>query len=744
MTNTRAPGAVGLLCILAVCASAAAQPSTGRLTIEKIFGTTPLVGSVPSEIKWRGDGRAVSFIRTLPADENGVKPRALVVREVPSGRERVLCIADTVAVPADLRRDDDDLFAIASHEWNRAGDRVVFTFRDELFLLDAGSGRIARLTDNDGAEENATFSPDGTMLAWARGNDLFSMDLDRRVEVRHTTTGCDTVYNGILNWIYMEELFTRGEVRAYWWSPDGSRLAFLEIRDGGAPVYPIVDHVPTDATYQLQHYPKPGDPNPVVRVGIVAARGGEVTWSEVDTRGDSYIARVYWLGDGSAVAIEKMNRAQDRLTLLFANPANGRAEVVLEESSPSWVNVTYAKHYYEKKRQFLWGSDRDGHMHLYLHNLDGSLIRPVTSGDWEVFDLAGVDEKKGRIWFTANEGSVIERHLYRVNENGKDLKRVTTEAGTHRITMSPDGRYFIDEYSSHERPARYSVHNADGKRLFDIGDQLTDELAAARFPLPEFFTIQRDGRTYHCSIRKPPDLDPSRKYPVIVYVYGGPHSQVVRKAWAKNDLWHAYMAENGYIVFSLDNRGSAGRGKAWEEPLLKEMGRIELEDQLIGIDYLKSLSYVDPERIGVWGWSYGGYMALLSLFNAPEAFRAGAAVAPVSDWRLYDSIYTERYMKLPQDNAAGYDASAPLTHAGKLEDPLLLMHGDADDNVHMQNSIALVKALIDAGKDFDFMLYPQKEHSIAGSAARVHLYRKLAAFFDRHLKSDDEKPTSVP
>jgi dipeptidyl-peptidase-4 len=743
MTNARSVAALGLLCILAT--SAPAERASASLTIEKIFGMPPLLGPVPSEIKWRGDGKAVSFLKKLPADENGVKQTALVVCEVPSGREHVLCIADTVTIPSDLRKDEEDRFSISSHEWNRAGNRVVFSFRKELFLLDTATGRIGRLTDNDGAEENATFSPDGRMLAYARNNDMCTMDLGTRVEVRHTATGCDTVYNGILNWIYMEELFTRGEVRAYWWSPDGSQVAFLEIRDGGAPVYPIVDQIPTDAAYTLQHYPKPGDPNPVVRVGIVAAGGGAVTWADVDTRDDSYIARVYWIGDGSAVAIEKVNRAQDHLTLLFADATSGRTEIVLEESYPTWVNVTYAKHYYEKRRQFLWGSERDGHMHLYLHNIDGSLLRQVTAGDWEVFDLAGVDEKKDRVYFTANEGSVIERHLYRVNENGKDMKRITTEPGTHKATMSPDCRYFIDEYSSHERPLRYAVHNADGKRLFDIGDQMTDELAATSFPLPEFFTIQRDGRTYHCSMRRPPHIDPSRKYPVIVFVYGGPHSQIVRKAWSKQDLWHAYMAQKGYIVFSLDNRGSEGRGKAWEEPLLAQMGRIELEDQLIGVDYLKTLSYVDPDRIGIWGWSYGAYMSLLALSNAPEAFRAGVAVAPVADWRLYDSIYTERYMKLPEDNDEGYDASAPLTHIGKLEDPLLLMHGDADDNVHMQNSIALVKALIDAGKDFDFMLYPQKEHSIVGSAARMHLYRKMTAFFDRHLKdaAADSPPAPI-
>ncbi len=721
-------------------ARAGADPAES-LTLEKIFGTPSLLAPVPTQIKWRGDGGAVSFIRKLPEDADGRKASALVVREVPSGRERVICIADTVAVPADLRKGNDAPFSISSYDWNSAGTRAAFSFRGELFLLDAGTARISRLTQDDGAERNVTFAPDGTMLAYTRGNDLFTLDVATSAEVRHTSSGCDTVYNGILNWIYMEELFTRGEVRAYWWSPDGSKLAFLEIRDGGVPVYPIVDQVPTDATYELQHYPKPGDPNPVVRVGIVNARGGAVTWTDVDTKDDSYIARVNWVGDGSSVAIEKLNRAQNRHTMYFADAATGRSEVVLEESSDSWVNVTYAKHFYKKKRQFLWGSERTGYMHLHLHYIDGSPIRRVTKGDWTVFDLAGVDEKKSHVYFIANEGSVPERHLYRVNEDGKDLRRITREEGTHRVTLSPNFKYFIDEYSNCGRPTRYSVHEIGGKHLFDVGDLMSDELAAMQLPAPEFFTIEREGRTYYCRITKPADMDPSKKYPVLVYVYGGPGSQVVRKSWSRHDLWHAYMNQNGYVVFSLDNRGSEGRGKAWEEPLLRRMGAVELEDQRIGVEYLKTLPWVDPERIGIWGWSYGGYMALLALFNAGDVFRAGVSVAPVTDWRLYDSIYTERYMKLPAENTKGYDASAPLTHAEKLQGSLLLMHGDADDNVHVQHSIALVKELIAAGKDFDFMLYPQKEHGISGNAERIHLYRKMTTFFDRHLKASEP---SVP
>jgi len=338
---------------------------------------------------------------------------------------------------------------------------------------------------------------------------------------------------------------------------------------------------------------------------------------------------------------------------------------------------------------------------------------------------------------------VLEQHLYRVNEDGDDMKRITSDEGTHEVTMSPDCRYFIDRYSSHVRPVRLSVCDIDGKRLFELADQASGEFVTLRLPVPEFFTIEKGGNTFNCRMVKPLDFDPTKKYPVVVFIYGGPHAQVVKKQWTRQDLYHDYLTQQGYLVFSLDNRGSFGRGKAWEEPLLKNMGETELVDQVAGVDYLKTLSYVDGDRIGIWGWSYGGYMTLLAMFNHGDVFRAGVSVAPVTDWRLYDSIYTERYMKLPKDNEKGYDASAPITHVDGLKGPLLLMHGDADDNVHMQNSVSLVRKLISAGKDFDYMVYPQKEHGIAGSADRLFLYRKMTAFFDRNLKGAGAAPAPV-
>jgi len=475
---------------------------------------------------------------------------------------------------------------------------------------------------------------------------------------------------------------------------------------------------------------------------MVRADGGEVVWADTDTSDDSYIARVYWLGDSRGVAIEKINRAQDDLALMFAEARSGKLEEVVRETDPAWVDVTYLKYYYEKKRQFLWGSARGGRSHLYLYNPDGSLIRQVTNGDWDVTDLEGVNEGKGMIYFTANEGDLLQRHLYEISEKGEKLRRISSDEGTHDVTLSPDNKYYLDRYSSHLRPTRVTVYDIKGREQFVVGDQLGDELKRIDFATPEFFTIDADGETFHCMMTKPLDFDPTEKYPVIVYTYGGPGSQSVRKAWSRSQLWHSMMAQKGYIVFTLDNRGTFGRGRDWETVVLKRLGHYELVDQVAGVEYLKSQPYVDADNIGIWGWSYGGYLTLMAMFKAGDVFKAGTSVAPVSDWRLYDSIYTERYMKRPIDNEEGYHEGAPVSFVDDFEGHLLLMHGDADDNVHVQNSIRAVRSLIDAGKDFDLMLYPQRFHGISGTADRMHLYRKMTSFFDRHLK--DSPPQMHP
>lgn len=709
---------------------AVAQPT--KLTIEGIYGEPSLYADVPSDIRWLGNSKGISYLETR--GEGDDEQTYFIIRDVPSGKERIICIQDTVAIPEDLRQSDDDVFDFGSYEWSPKNELIVFTYEGDIFTMDRKNARIIRRTRTESEEEDPTFSPDGKKLAYTRDNDIYVLELDAAEEIRLTTSGSDSLLNGVLDYVYMEELFTRGDLKAFYWSPDGERLAFLQFDTSPVPEFPLVHWVSSKAGYELQRYPKAGDPNSMVRVGIVPAEGGDVTWVDTDTSDDSYIARIHWLGDSRAVAVEKLNRNQDHLTLLFADVSTGRTTLVFEETDQAWINVTYMQHFFENERLFIWSSERSGNAHLYLYNIDGSPIRPLTAGDWEVTDLDGVDEDDHVVYFTANKKHLAERHLYRVSERGGEIKQITDGEGSHRVEMSPNHEYFVDRYSNETRPTRISVYSVKGKKLFDVGDQLSPDLAAIEWSKPELLTFKSGtGLEYYCMITKPSDFNRLRKYPVIVYTYGGPHAQVVSRSWSSRHLFHALMADRGYIVFSLDNRGSFGRGRDWENHVFKNLGRYELEDQLAGIEYLRTLPYVDADNIGIWGWSYGGYMTLMALFKSPGVFKAGVAVAPTTDWHLYDSIYTERYMKLPVDNEDGYKDSSPLNFVDDFEGNLLLMYGDADDNVHAQHSLKLIQKLIKAGKDFDLMVFPDKRHSIRGDAEQVFLYTKMAGFFDEHL-----------
>jgi dipeptidyl-peptidase-4 len=720
------------------------RPAGDRLlTIDAIYSTPPFTGLAPKSVRWMPDSRRISYL--IDRGENGAVQTHLMVAKLRDGKRQTLCILDTIPVPEDLRSDAGE-FTFKRYTWADEGNLAVFGFKGEVFTFDAETREVVRRTRSDAKETNLTFSPDGKTIAFTRDYDIWTLDVESGSEKQLTTTGSDSLLNGVLDWVYMEELYRRGNVQGYWWSPDGRAIAYLQFDESPVKEFPIVDFSSVYNTVEMHDYPKAGAPNPIVRVGVYDLETGEQRWMDVDTSDDSYVARLYWLGDSRQVAIEKLNRDQDELRLLFADVSTGVVREVFKETRSTWININYIKHYYEQKDRFIWGSDRGGYTHLYLFKNDGTMERQLTEASWEVSALNGVDEKRGHVYFTALEKSLLERHLYRVGENGKGLRRVSIRDGTHSVKFSPDYKYYIDRFSNATTPTVTSVHDATGKLLFTLHDSSEADVAEYDLPSTEFFTIKsREGLELQCSMIKPIHFDPNETYPVLVYVYGGPHRQVVRNRWGGSRyLWHAFMAHHGYIIFSLDNRGSYGKGAKWESPVLRNMGNYELADQIAGVEYLRSLPYVDASRIGIWGWSYGGYMTSLAMFKAPGVFAAGASVAPVSDWRFYDSIYTERYMKQPQDNPEGYEDSSPINFVDGLEAPFFLVHGTSDDNVHMQNSMRLIEKLINNGKDFELMLYPGKLHGISGNTARIHLYRQLTAFFDEHLSPLREQDSSYP
>lgn len=614
--------------------------------------------------------------------------------------------------------------------WSDSGKEILISTGGDLFLLHPDTGKWDQLTATAAAEHDAKLSPDGRFVSFRREHDLYSLEIATEKTSRLTHGGSETLLNGELDWVYPEEL----EIpTAYWWSPDSKRIAYLQLDISHEPVFPQVDVLALRARFEPERYPKAGDPNADARVGIVPATGGETRWMDLGETRDSLLARVAWLPDSRAVAIERLNRVQNRLDLLIADASSGAARVALHEEDPYWINVNDDLRFLRDGKRFLWGSERDGFHHLYLYSIEGERLKPLTEGAWEVDSVAGVDESAGNVYFTSTEQSPLERQLYAAQLDGKHRRRLTAEPGTHEISMAPNGKHYLDTASSLTSPPRRTIHRSDGKQVavFREGDgaQL-EEYEILPSEIHRFKTA--DGAILYGRLIKPAGFKRGGKYPVIVMVYGGPRAQEVHDAWAPLG-WDQVLAHRGFVIWQVDNRGSWGRGHAWESVIFRNMGARELADQKEGIRYLDSLGFVDLSRMGLYGWSYGGYMTLFTLTREPGLFRAGIAGAPVTHWRNYDTIYTERYMGLPAENADAYERASALTKAADLNAKLLLVHNLEDDNVHFQNTVQVMDALEHAGKPFELMLYPQKEHPVTGTV-RAHLYETMTEFFERNVK----------
>ena len=639
------------------------------------------------------------------------------------------------AVPGIGAEDARRLARSSSHLLNAAHTAIVIDHDSDLYHYVFGQPRAYRLTHSPEPEAEVSFSPDGTLVAFVREHDLGVVDVEHGRERALTTDGSPTIRNGILDWVYQEEIYGRGNFRGYWWSPDSTRIAYLRLDDGRLPVYPVVDQIPYHPEIEEWGYPKAGDPNPEVQLGVVAATGGDTAWVDIEVHapGEPLIVDVGWSADGAQLVYQIQDREQTWLELNLAD-ASGASTRVLRETSEAWVNPTGPPLWLEDG-SFLWRSERSGWMHLYHIAGDGTMRQQVTDGPWEVRDLHGMDEASGWIYFSGTARSPIGLDVYRVRLDGSDLTRLSAAPGTHRARFNAGLSRYIDTWSTLTTPPSRRLHDTAGLELRLLAASSTTTLDRYGLVEPEFLQVPtRDGFLMEAVMLKPPGFDPGRRYPVYQHVYGGPHVQRVRDAWAgRTYLFWQLLAQRGLIVWVLDNRTASGKGAVSTWPLYRNFGEVELQDVEDGVAWLHGQPYVDAARIGLEGWSYGGFLVSYALTHS-RSFAMGIAGGAVTDWRNYDTIYTERYMQRPQHNAAGYRKSAPRLKAADLHGALLLVHGAMDENVHVQNTLQFADALQRAGQRFEMMIYPRSRHHLGSAALEHHRHLTMLDFIVRHLR----------
>ncbi|HEV7590583.1 MAG TPA: S9 family peptidase [Longimicrobium sp.] len=726
------PAGAGLALALSLLSGAPARAQQDQLTVQRIFSEDFRLKSLP-ESRWMANGQRYSYVE----ERGGVT--SLVAEDAQTGARTVL-VDGSRLVPAGQSKPIE----IEAYDWS-PDERKVLLFtnsqpvwrqntKGQFYVWDLAAQRLTPVSTAPGWQQFAKLSPDGTRVGFVRDNDLWVADLATGRETRLTRDGSETVINGTFDWVYEEELDLRDGWR---WSPDGARIAFWRIDD--APVQAFNWIRDTGGSYSQPialRYPKAGSANPKARVGVVETATARTTW--IDTGADSsvYLARMEWAESATELLVQRLNRHQNRLELLMADARTGAVRPVFTETDSAWVDVDDDLSFIRGGRQFLWSSERDGFNHLYLYNRDGTVARQLTRGRWDVTEVFGVDERNGFVYFSATEQGPQQRHLYRVRLDGSGFERLTREPGTHSVLLSPQTPYYLDTYSRAAAPPVITLHRTDGStvRTLEENAGVRQKLSALAIREPEFFSFKNsDGTDLNGWMIKPANFDPARKYPVLMFVYGGPGSQTVTDAWGgRNYLWHQLLAQRGYVVVSVDNRGTGGRGRDFKKQTYLRLGVREAADQIDAANWVARQPWADSTRLGLWGWSYGGYQTAFTLEQPNSPFKAGIVVAPVADWRLYDTIYTERFMRTPQENAAGYDAGSPLKHVAALRARLLLVHGSGDDNVHFQNSVQLVDALQAANKQFSFMMYPDRNHGIAAGRS-VHLFTMMTDWITQNL-----------
>lgn len=752
MANSRNSGRY-LAPALIACAAATASHST-ELTIDRLFDAPALAGPTIVGLKISPDGSRVTYLQGKPEDKDRLD---LWEYNIPEGRARILVDSNTLVAAKEKLSDEElsrrerqrtaALSGILEYSFAPSGRALLFPLAGKLFYCDLtklAKDAVVEISHSDRFASDATVSPAGGYVAFVRDQNLHVYDIAKAQGRALTRDGGGAIKNGMAEFIAQEEM---DRSTGYWWAPDDRHIAFARVDETPVKVTARIEIAADNVATFAQRYPAAGGPNVLVRLGVADVQTGNLTWIDLGKDSDIYLARVNWLPDGKTLAIQRESRDQRKLDLLFADVKTGQTRVVLTETSPTWIELNNELSFLSHSSEFVWASSRDGYSHLYLYDFEGHLLRQLTAGAWNVDDfrtraIKGIDEKSRLVYFSATEKSPTERQFYSTSLDTQDphrIERISQSDGLHSVVMARDVSFYVDSFTSRTQPPQVSLHTADGKPLAQLLEnrldaQHPDAPYLADNSVPEFGTLSAaDGQTLYYRVFKPLHFDPAKRYPAIVDVYGGPGVQRVLDNWTGSSFTQI-LTRAGYLVFQLDNRGTASRGTAFQAPIHDKLGEVEVADQVQGARWLAAQGFVDPARIGVWGWSYGGYMTLMLMFKAPEVFRAGVAGAPVTDWSLYDTHYTERYLDRPQDNAAGYAASSVLPYAKDLKGKLLVMHGMADDNVLFLHSTKLFRRLQDLGKPFDVMVYPGAKHGLTRQHDGRHAYATIKRFFDDNLR----------
>jgi dipeptidyl-peptidase 4 len=740
------------LCSSFLLAQTAAPAPQGekQLTIEEMFKPGGILGRGPENVQWSPDGAKVSFVQRDDSGDHG----ELYYVDVATGKSAVLVASGklaSLAPPASAIKDERKKeaatrYSIAAYQWAPDSKHLLFDSMGQLWLYSLDNGTAVQLTSSNDESADPKFSPNGDRISYVRKHNLYVRATTGNEERQLTKDGNDNLLNGEVDWVYEEELYSRSN---YFWSPNGKQVVFLQMDEKDVPTYPITDWIPTHATVDQEKYPQPGDPNPGVRLAVVGSNGGKIKWITASSNGalplandpNVLIPRFGWVRDGLLWAMA-LNRVQDRLDLYFVDVDNGKSQLMMTESTDAWIDMHPEVDFklLDSGDGYLWTSWRDGHNHIYLYRFDkqnplsgpAKMEAQLTHGDWEVESVDAVDAQQGIVYFSANEGNWRQRNEFAVGLNGQNFHRISKQDGSHFADFDPkNAKYYVDNFSALTTPPSTSVCSVDGSCTAFWQPHSVEAYNLLTPKVVDFKAA--DGTTIlEGEILLPPPGGPmiaNGKAPLIVNPYGGPGAQTIRDFWIGYDLFDQILARQGFAVLHVDNRGMANRGKAFALPIKHHLGPVELSDQLAAIKQaLEQFPQLDSSRVAFWGWSYGGTFTLYAMEHS-DIFKSGVSVAPVSNWLLYDSIYTERYMGLPKDNEQGYKDSSPVNFAADLRGKLLEVHGTSDDNVHLQNTIEMVNNLINAGKQFRLMVYPGKTHGIAGLAARSHLFHMIDDYF---------------